>query len=103
MAVGADRRVEISVNSSDPDPSSPDERVFVLHEVDDNILFIQPYHHKGKYHYNHTMVKLGTLRQPYSIREINLRGTFRSSAVSCDRYMYKVVLNTKCEFVFSHQ
>lgn len=41
----------LQAKEADLDPSNPDDRFFVIHEIDNGMVFVQPYHHKGTFIY----------------------------------------------------
>lgn len=39
----------LQASEAELDPSNPDDRFFIIHEIDNGMVFVQPYHHKGGY------------------------------------------------------
>lgn len=91
ISVGTDKRIEISAKETDLDPSNPDDRFFVIHQIDNGMVFIQPHHHKGCY-FHHidnelTVSKFELNYRPpeeflFKINTINILETEISSASS---------------------
>ena len=91
ISVGTDKRIEISAKEAELDPSNPDDRFFVIHEIDNGMVFVQPYHHKG-YYFHHmdselTVSKFELNYRPpeeffFKINKINILETEMSAASS---------------------
>lgn len=91
ISVGTDKRIEISASEAELDPSSPDDRFFIIHEIDNGMVFVQPYHHKGCYFHhidnNLTVSKFELNYRPpeeffFKINKIKILETEMSSASS---------------------